>query len=290
MKFHYFAPSAFAFSITATLAFAQQAPMVPPPMPNLQRLETVIHTVADLDRAVAFYRDAFGLEITTIQNKPAADKFNETVTATKGAKTHTALLKIPGAEFDLELIEYQGVQKTPGEWAMQKPGNINLNFRVRDIAATLAAVKRGGATPVTTGGEPLKRGGRNGNSNLSIFMKDPDGFVFEMEQFFPEGPTTVPADSKVLTAGLGMTISDGEKSIAFYKSLGFTTRLGNAFSAPSSDVGMALLGTEGAQLRASSVGVPEGKLALFCFELHGVEGAAPHHKPQDPGAGGSSCR
>jgi predicted enzyme related to lactoylglutathione lyase len=117
-------------------------------------------------------------------------------------------------------------------------------------------------------------------------MKDPDGFVFEMEQFFPEGPTSVPADSKVLTAGLGMSISNGEKSIAFYKALGFTTRLGASFSAPSSDVGMALLGTEGAQLRASSVGVPEGRLQLFCFELHGVEGAAPHHKPQDPGAGG----
>jgi len=126
---------------------------------NVSGLQGVVHTVADVDRSAAYYRDTLGLEVTAVPKGFRAEPDAARATGTEGLKVRRATVKFPGASFDLELAEYQGVKRMPGQWAVRTPGNVNLNLRVRDIDATMAAVTKAGATALTPGGKPLLRNG-----------------------------------------------------------------------------------------------------------------------------------
>lgn len=288
----------FAILLFATQAMAQapggQGGSAPEQSPstNVAGLLAVVHTVVDLDRSLAFYREVFGLEAAPQQNASGFDpKILRKTAGVPDLKARGATLHIPGAAFDLRLVEFQGGRKDVRKWQVLNPGNVNLNFAVRDIDTAVTAAKMLGATSLTTGGAPMVRG-RASRATWAIFMQDPDGYEFEMEQTIPARESPLPATSKTLGANLGITVSDGEKLLAFYKGVGFSTRLGAAFSAPSDGVGMGLLGAEWGQLRASTISITQPQTPFFVFEIRGLEGRqdTPHLSLQDVGANGISLK
>lgn len=262
-----------------------------PPSTNVAGVLAVVHTVVDLDRSLVFYRDVFGLVPSQSSGPFTADPELRKAAGIPDLKTRAATLEIPGAAFRLRLVEFQGGRKEVRKWQVLNPGNVNLNFAVREIDAAVAAAKKLGATSLTTGGLPMVRG-QASRATWAIFMQDPDGYEFEMEQTIPARDSSLPADSKVLGASLGISVSDGEKLMAFYQGLGFSTRLGAAFAAPSDGVGMGLLGAEWGRLRASSINITEPRTAFFVFEIRGLEGRQdnPRFSLQDVGANGISLK
>jgi hypothetical protein len=69
--------------------------------------------VADLDRSIVFYR-ALGIELdgaaAVDQPQPLPDFLLKLVDVPKGTKFRNAMVKIPGADFALELTEFTGME------------------------------------------------------------------------------------------------------------------------------------------------------------------------------------
>jgi catechol 2,3-dioxygenase-like lactoylglutathione lyase family enzyme len=67
-------------------------------------------TVADLDRSLAFYRDLLGLEV--IAERLACEEYIRRLTDAAGGCLKLTHLRVPGSEYLVELLEYQGVDRT----------------------------------------------------------------------------------------------------------------------------------------------------------------------------------
>src|SRR5579863_1334825 len=101
-------------------------------------VRAIIHSVADLDKTVAFYRD--GLRMTPVgpdgkpvSAMPAPQALNEDLskfTDTHGAKFRNASFIIPGASFMLELTEFTGISVKKAVPHMQDPGAATLVLTV----------------------------------------------------------------------------------------------------------------------------------------------------------------
>ena len=63
-----------------------------------------------MDRAVAFYRDALGLQVTTdvpFSPNPAIMRLGNTL----GAQSRMMQLRVPGSDIGVELIEYKDIDR-----------------------------------------------------------------------------------------------------------------------------------------------------------------------------------
>jgi catechol 2,3-dioxygenase-like lactoylglutathione lyase family enzyme len=266
---------------TSSPAAAQNAPAAATPGPVIG-VRNVIHTVGDMDKTVAFYQEVFGLTLRAPLGKPSSNAFVNTLTDTGTAMFRAATFDIPGANFGLELTEFTGIERKPGHHSMQDPGNAMLNFRVRNIDATLTKARKAGAQIITTGGEPLKRMNAQTNvSNRAIFLRDPDGMVIEMEQFYPEQASTAPADSAVLGATMSMSASDADRTAAFWKPFGVDVRLGTR--APGNPTSMQLSATEHATFRGNAATIPGTDVRWTIFEFTGIPRTPYMGRIQDPG-------
>src|ERR1700722_20963916 len=145
------------------------------------------HTVANLDRSVAFYHDVLGLELARPPAAFAANPAISRMTDTVGGESRIAVLKVPGSTWGIELIDYKDVERQPAHPRFQDPGAANLSLRVRDLGSVMARLKAADAHVLTLGGEPVSRGG----SARVVFVQDPDGFVVEINQ-----PDPLPASSE----------------------------------------------------------------------------------------------
>ena len=139
------------------------------------------HIVGNLDKSYAFYKDLLQLDATVppqaFSPNPAVMKMGNTL----GAQSRIGVLKVPGAGFGVELIEYKDIDRKPASPRNQDPGTGNLILLVRDIDATLARLKQGGAKIVTPGGAALDIGGKT----RGAFAQDPDGFFVALVQRDP---------------------------------------------------------------------------------------------------------
>ena len=80
--------------------------------------------VADLDRSVAFYRDVLGFTVVFAWN-PQAD-YIRTLVGYPDADIHAAVLRLPGSEVVLELLEYRNVERTPVDTRTANPGTAHI--------------------------------------------------------------------------------------------------------------------------------------------------------------------
>ena len=76
-------------------------------------------TVRSLERSVAFYRDVLGFEEAFAWN-PRAPYIGELV-GYPCVDLHAAILRIPGSDVFLELLEYRGVEAEPSTAATPTP-------------------------------------------------------------------------------------------------------------------------------------------------------------------------
>jgi lactoylglutathione lyase len=133
--------------------------------------------VADLERSVAFYRDVLGFEIVFAWN-PQADYIRELV-GYPDADIHAAILRMPGSDVFLELLEYRNVERVPVDTRTANPGTAHIAFFVDDLDALYADLSSRGVRSVSAPVTPTigpNEGGR------AVYMIDPDGIRVELIQ------------------------------------------------------------------------------------------------------------
>lgn len=122
-------------------------------------IKKLLHTryrVDDLDKAVHFYRDVLGLELTRTHESPRGSKL--------------AFFKAPGSEEEIEICYYP--QSGP---VQVQPDLTHLAFEVDDIAAF--------AQQTAAKGYPLSDGPTETSSGSIIaFIDGPEGYEIELIQ------------------------------------------------------------------------------------------------------------
>jgi len=247
--------------------------------PNAVKLTKYILGVADLDKSYAFYH-ALGLDLQN--NAPALtakpntlnDALRGLVDVPPGTKFRNMMLKIPGAEFPIEVTEFTAMDVRPAKPRIQDPGASLLVLDVDDVDAALATAKKAGGEVVTTGGAPVKRASGPGRV---VTLRDPDGYYVELAQT----SDTASGSGKVTGAPFGsMTVQSSEKAAAFYRDhFGFEAKT----NAPTANFD-ANLGTPGAQVLTAEVTAPGTKLSWRFMEFKGVDRKAHTPRIPDPGA------
>ena len=144
-------------------------------MTDAPAIANVVVHVGDMDRALAFYRDALGLSVRFDSgwNSPAP------MLALSGTAEGTAMRIVA-----LELSGTAGLSLCSfGEDASSRPafesaGTIHFGLSVADLPTTLAALESAGGQRL---GEPGIVGPPDRRVTLA-FVRDPDGAVVELVQ------------------------------------------------------------------------------------------------------------
>jgi lactoylglutathione lyase len=133
--------------------------------------------VADLERSVAFYRDILGFELV-FQWNPRAD-YIRTIVGYPEADIHAAILRMPGSDYFLEILEYRNVEKTPVDTRTANPGTAHIAFFTDDCDGLYAELTAKGVRSVS---EPVTPTIGPNTGGRAVYMIDPDGIRVEFIQ------------------------------------------------------------------------------------------------------------
>jgi catechol 2,3-dioxygenase-like lactoylglutathione lyase family enzyme len=134
---------------------------------SIERFSHVGICVADLDRSLAFYRDALGF--AEVGRLDASGEATETLLGVQDVDLRVVFLARDGVR--IELLHYA----SPGHRGAGEPRPMNalglthLSLRVDDLDATVAALEQLGAR--------VLRATRTPNA---VFVSDPDGTRIEL--------------------------------------------------------------------------------------------------------------
>jgi catechol 2,3-dioxygenase-like lactoylglutathione lyase family enzyme len=133
-------------------------------------------TVSSLDRALAFYRDALGLEVVMEQEK--AGGYLAEITGYPTAHVRMAHLATPAGQ-RLELFEYLAPRgrQSPGE--PRDVGITHVCLVVADVHDAYRRLVAAGAEPFSEP-VPIDTGANAGA--FGLYVRDPDGIVLELFQ------------------------------------------------------------------------------------------------------------
>jgi catechol 2,3-dioxygenase-like lactoylglutathione lyase family enzyme len=146
------------------------------------QLLNVFHTgftVANMERAVEFYRDWLGMVVVTAQE--GQRPYLATITGFPDIYLKTTFLKVsPEAEHTLELLEYTSHPGEPLPDDTNRPGNAHLCYRVRDIQALYEKLRsRPGVRFVNP---PVAVTSGINTGAIACYLRDPDGHTIELIQ------------------------------------------------------------------------------------------------------------
>lgn len=133
-------------------------------------------TVADLDRALAFWHGVLGFEI--IRRARLSGRYAAGVTGVEGAEIDLAVLEAPGHR--IELLQYNA----PADRTRVSPracdvGSQHVAFQIDDMDAALEAVAAAGWHPA--GVPQVAPDGARAGSQVA-YVRDPDGTTIELIQ------------------------------------------------------------------------------------------------------------
>ncbi len=149
--------------------------------PGSPKVSGVFHagvSVADLDRSLEFYVGALGLEIDA--ERTATEQYLRDMHGLPFTAVRMAFLRVPNSTTQIELLEYQGVPRSPVRALPCEPGHGHVCFLVDDIDELATRLRAAGyrarsAAPVEITAGP-NRGAR------AIYFEDPDGHPIEFIQ------------------------------------------------------------------------------------------------------------
>jgi catechol 2,3-dioxygenase-like lactoylglutathione lyase family enzyme len=236
--------------------------------------------VEDMDRSLAFYHDAFGMEVPALPASgqrpynpanPQLFKFFDIA----GAKERHQSARVTGTRVAVEMMEIQDVPHQTIPLRIQDPGTAMIVFIVRDVDALLARAVQAKASVETPGGKPvtLADGGR------AILIRDIDGRLIELREL----PQAASSASDILDMRLSITVNDiDETKRAYQDVLGFKVQGEAGFGAGAAM--RSLTGLSKAEVRRSRVQAPGSSLWIEFVEFKGVPRTPLHMRIQDRGA------
>jgi len=239
--------------------------------------------VENMDRSLAFFHDAFGMEVPVLpaSGERPYNRANPQLFAMfdiAGAKERHQSARVAGSRVTLELMEIQDVPNQTIPLRIQDPGTATVVFIVRDLEAMLARVKQANATIATPNGKPVAFA----DGTRAILIRDIDRRFIELRQppSTPNGPAQT---ADILDMRLQITVNEMEETKRAYRDvLGFKVEGETAFEA---DTPMrALTGLSTAQVRRSRVQAPGSTLWIEFIEFKGVDRTPLRMRIQDRGA------
>ncbi len=138
--------------------------------------------VADLARSLAFYRDLLGFEV--VWERVVSVEYLERIVGYPGLEMHQAMLRVPGSEHCLELLDYRNVERTPVDTRTANPGTAHICLIVEDLPGLYARLLEAGVRFVS---EPVTPTVGPNTGRLVNYMIDPDGIRVELLQLEPAG-------------------------------------------------------------------------------------------------------
>lgn len=116
-------------------------------------------------------------------------KKNEDVMKMFGLKAdgqyRVANMDVPTSGLRLEFIEFKGVDRRTVRSNIQDPGSTRMQIQVRDVDATIAALKAAGGAVVSTGGNTVELPGRGGATTKVAIVRDPNNLFLVLLQAAP---------------------------------------------------------------------------------------------------------
>jgi len=134
-------------------------------------------TVSNIERSVAFYRDILGLRL--VKRQTGTLPYLATVTGFEGVRLEIAHLQPAAGGSMLELLQYVSHPAPATDRATNRPGNGHLCFKVGDIQAACAELRRRGV-PLVSEPTEITAGAHAGG--WAVYLRDPDGFTVELYQ------------------------------------------------------------------------------------------------------------
>ena len=101
------------------------------------------------------------------------------------AQYRLAAMDVPTSGLKLEFIEYKGVDRKTVRANIQDPGSTRMQLQVRDVGATIDALKAAGGTVVSTGGNTVDLPGRGGATTKVAIVRDPNNLFLVLIQAAP---------------------------------------------------------------------------------------------------------
>jgi catechol 2,3-dioxygenase-like lactoylglutathione lyase family enzyme len=140
-------------------------------------------TVSDLDRSLRFYRDLLGLELLwrRVYDEP---EIRDIVGVPEATSFDIAMLRIPGSEVDVELLQYHGVPSVSGASPPSFSGTGHVCLFVDDATAAHDALTAAGVRFRSPG--PVEMTGGSNRGGKSMYALDPDGYVIELHERPPQ--------------------------------------------------------------------------------------------------------
>jgi catechol 2,3-dioxygenase-like lactoylglutathione lyase family enzyme len=132
--------------------------------------------VADLDQTLHIYRDVLGFQ-TLAPTAWDGTKLMMDTAGTPGAQFRRSSATIPGTSVMMAFMEFKDIHREPLHTRVQDPGTAILQVGVRDIDATVKALKAAGVTVISKNGEPVV----NGTARFCM-MRDPNNLYLELFQ------------------------------------------------------------------------------------------------------------
>jgi hypothetical protein len=129
------------------------------------------------------YHDVLGLQ-TLPPTAWDGTKLMMDTAGTPGAQFRRSSAIIPGTSVMMAFMEFKDIDRTPLHARIQDPGTAILQVGVRDIDATLKALKAAGVEVISKNGEPVL----NGTSKFCM-VRDPNNLYLELFQRGPRVPT-----------------------------------------------------------------------------------------------------
>lgn len=236
--------------------------------------------VENMDRSLAFYHDAFGMDVPALPasgqrpyNQPNPQLFAMFDIA--GAKERHQSARVAGTRVTLEIMEIQEVPHQTIPLRIQDPGNATIVFIVRDVESALARAVQAKATIATPDGKPVALA----DGTRAILIRDIDGRFIELRQL----ATPPTGTSEILDMRLSITVNDMEETKKAYRdTLGFTVEGETPFTADASM--RSLTGLAKAEVRQSRVQAPGSTLWIEFVEFKGVDRTPLRMRIQDRGA------
>lgn len=131
-------------------------------------------TVDNMDRTLAVFRDLLGFR-PEVGKGFVKDKERSKEFGLRNAGFRSSTAKVPGTDFEVEFVEFKGVERHPVSPGIHDPGAGVLRLVARDVDSLLGALRTAGVAVVSAGGEPVAIGNRH-----FVILRDPDGFFFQL--------------------------------------------------------------------------------------------------------------
>jgi catechol 2,3-dioxygenase-like lactoylglutathione lyase family enzyme len=243
------------------------------------RLLRIGLNVADLPRAIAFYRDALGFATVAEEE---ADPSWARLLAGDGVRARVARLRLGAEELELAAFDPPGARYPPDSTAADIWFQ-HVAIVTNDMAAARRRLKPHDTTAITQGG-PQQLPPAAG-AVVAYKFRDPDGHPLELIHF-PEGigdPVWQCASGEP-TIGIdhsALSVSDAGSSRAFYASLGLAPRSRQIDTGPEQDRldGLSNVVVDVIELSPAAARTPH--VELLRYHIPRGRPCAPNRGPRD---------